>query len=374
MHVLLVDDDKLFLDKLKKLLLLDNYKVETAISGEEALKLVDKKEVFDIILTDLKMPGISGLELIKKLKEKKVESVIIMITGYGTVESAVDAMKHGAYDYILKPFEFIDLRNKIKQAEVDINLRRNLPNNKVVRNSVVNGKIEKIDFKEYTSPYLLISNTDPKKIAKKYGLNNVSSIWINNLGEDLEIKDITLFSIKSKIRDFVDDNDKGTIIINGIEDILQVFEWEDLKKNLSYMMAEILTKNFSLVILIREKSDFLNISEQTLLQNTLSLLVNPIFNKIINLLSHPLRKDIISLLKAEKALNFNKIVKKLNVKRSSVLAFHINKLVQEDIVKKEENLYQLSNIGFYFVEIILLLENLGLAYPKSQIKLYKIPN
>jgi DNA-binding NtrC family response regulator len=63
-----------------------------------------KKESFDLVILDLKMPGLSGMEVLKKIKEKDPEVVVVVITGYATVESAVEAMKAGAYDFIPKPF------------------------------------------------------------------------------------------------------------------------------------------------------------------------------------------------------------------------------------------------------------------------------
>ena len=82
----------------------DGHAVETAGGGEEALEKL-KRERFDIILLDIKMEGISGLETLKRIKEDDSEAAVVMITAYGSISTAIEAMKNGAFDYLLKPFD-----------------------------------------------------------------------------------------------------------------------------------------------------------------------------------------------------------------------------------------------------------------------------
>jgi DNA-binding NtrC family response regulator len=81
----------------------DRYDILTVSSGEQALKVM-QGESFDIILTDLKMPGLSGLDLISSIKKHSPDTIVIVITGYSTVKTAVEAMKLGADDFLPKPF------------------------------------------------------------------------------------------------------------------------------------------------------------------------------------------------------------------------------------------------------------------------------
>ncbi|MHA1298401.1 MAG: response regulator [Candidatus Helarchaeota archaeon] len=372
MKILIVDDDEIFLDKMKKNLTLDDHIVTTATSGEIALQKLDKQK-FDLILSDLKMPGLSGVEFLKTIRGRGIDTILIMITGYGTIETAVEAMKKGAYDYLLKPFEMNTLRNKLTQVEIDINLRKDLPVTRNFEKSIIRQDLGQLNIEEFEGPFLIISEQDPKIISQKLKISDFTSILLDNAEENSSITPIFLYSLKTKIKEFFEQNKKGTIIFNGIEGLLKTYNWEDLKKFIAYLLSEIITLKYSLIILIGQDCNFLDSTQERNLNNSLSLFINPIFNKIINLLSHPLRKNIITLLKSENRLNFNKIAKKLEVDRSSVLAFHINKLMKENIIKKDENLYYLSEIGLYFVEIITQLENLGFSYPDSQIKLFKIP-
>jgi len=124
--ILIVDDEQDMLDLLKRSLEPDlNCRVEPASSGEAALKrLAD--ESFDLVLADIKMPGMDGLELLEIIKRKNPEQTVVMMTAFGQVETAVAAMKSGAYDFITKPFEHDALLLRLEKAlERSILLKEN---------------------------------------------------------------------------------------------------------------------------------------------------------------------------------------------------------------------------------------------------------
>ncbi len=101
---LVVDDEEAICESLAAWLTKDGYRVITAASGEEALACMDRR-LFDIYLVDVRMPGMDGIELLTRIKERQPEALIIIITAHGTIGTAVDAMKRGASDYICKPFD-----------------------------------------------------------------------------------------------------------------------------------------------------------------------------------------------------------------------------------------------------------------------------
>jgi CheY-like chemotaxis protein len=102
-RILAVDDEPVVLDSFRKILVLEGYSIDTVETGQEALGLVRKRD-YDFVFTDLKMPGMDGLELTKAVKHLRPDIDVVMITGYATIESAVETMKHGAMDYVEKPF------------------------------------------------------------------------------------------------------------------------------------------------------------------------------------------------------------------------------------------------------------------------------
>lgn len=102
-RILCVDDEDVVLDSFRKILVLDGYSVDTVSTGQEALALIQSHH-YDFVFTDLKMPEMNGEEVTKSVKHLRPDIDIIVITGYATVESAVECMKQGAMDYIQKPF------------------------------------------------------------------------------------------------------------------------------------------------------------------------------------------------------------------------------------------------------------------------------
>ncbi len=121
--ILVVDDEHLIRWSLEQNLRKQGYEVLTAGSGEDALKLV-REEQPELVLLDIHMPGISGLEALEKIKEYDDDIIVIMVTAHGGLETAVNAMRMGAYDYINKPFNLDEMAIVIRKALENFDLRR----------------------------------------------------------------------------------------------------------------------------------------------------------------------------------------------------------------------------------------------------------
>ena len=115
MKIMLVDDEERFLSTTKKLLLKKGLEVLTAASGPEALELLRTHNIHVVIL-DVKMPGMDGMETLKAIKHTYPLVEVIMLTGHATVESAIDGLKSGAMDYLMKPADMDDLISKAEEA------------------------------------------------------------------------------------------------------------------------------------------------------------------------------------------------------------------------------------------------------------------
>ena len=107
-RILVVDDEDTVRSVLHQVLTEDGYSVEAASSGEHALAMMEKKS-FSLVISDIKMPGITGLELLEKIKARYSETQVIIITSHASLDSAIEAIRLGAYDYLFKPFEDLDL-------------------------------------------------------------------------------------------------------------------------------------------------------------------------------------------------------------------------------------------------------------------------
>jgi DNA-binding NtrC family response regulator len=119
--ILIVDDEESVRDSLYNWFIEDGYRVECAENAKKALTLLESDQ-FEIILADIKMPGMDGLEMMRRIKAIKPESIIIVMTAFATVDTAVKALKDGAYDYVTKPFDPDDLTHLIRNATKQISL------------------------------------------------------------------------------------------------------------------------------------------------------------------------------------------------------------------------------------------------------------
>ena len=102
MKILVIDDERAIRNSLKEILGDEGYDVDVVEDGPSGLAMVDK-ERYNIIFCDIKMPGMDGIEVLDKLNEEGIDSVIVMISGHGDIETAVDCIKKGAFDFIQKP-------------------------------------------------------------------------------------------------------------------------------------------------------------------------------------------------------------------------------------------------------------------------------
>src|SRR3989338_10248786 len=107
--ILIVDDEPLIRESLYEILRIEGYRVQMASSGEDALRVLNKSD-FDIVVTDFKLPKMNGIELLENIKKEKSKTEVILITGYGSIETAVEAMKKGAFDYITKPINDSEIK------------------------------------------------------------------------------------------------------------------------------------------------------------------------------------------------------------------------------------------------------------------------
>jgi YesN/AraC family two-component response regulator len=316
------------------------------------------------------MGEISGIDLIKKIKQEKIDLICIVVTGYATIDSAVEAMKLGAYEYIVKPFDIENLRKKIKEVENEIKLRKTFMTKSISVEPSIKESDKDFNINLFSEPFLVISNEDPATISEKFKIKQAISIKIGYNNDVNEISPLKFNVLRENINNFVQDHTEGTILFKGIEDLLLTHKWVYLKGFLENIREEILTSSFSMIILI-DQNHPKGVLYQTLLHDALSLISIQAFDDIVSIISHSMRKEIITLLKMNTEMNFNRIGEELNIKSSSNLAFHIKRLVEEQILDKNDNLYTLSPRGKYFGEIIYNLENIGFGDPSSRIRIIK---
>ena len=114
--VMIVDDEAPFVETMTKRLAKRDLNVISAFSGQEALETLDYQRDVDVVILDVKMPGMDGIETLKKLKSAYPLIEVVMLTAHATVESAIEGMKFGAFDYLMKPCDMDQLIGKVNEA------------------------------------------------------------------------------------------------------------------------------------------------------------------------------------------------------------------------------------------------------------------
>ncbi|RPJ01601.1 MAG: DNA-binding response regulator [Chloroflexi bacterium] len=130
--ILVVDDEGAIRYSISKTLQRVGYQVDVAASGEEALEMLEQRE-YDVVLTDIRMPGLTGVELLARIKEEAPDSVVILLTGYGSMETAIESLRLGAHDYLRKPSSSQEIRDSVARG---IDRARNMKHRRVLLKSI----------------------------------------------------------------------------------------------------------------------------------------------------------------------------------------------------------------------------------------------
>jgi DNA-binding NtrC family response regulator len=160
--IMIVDDEESVRDSLYNWFIEDGYDVECAEDAKKALTILETRD-FDIVLADIKMPGMDGMEMLRRIKSLRKEAIVIIMTAFATVDTAVQALKDGAFDYITKPFDPDDLSHLIRNATRQISLSAE---NKVLKEKVLS--LENVE------------NLIGKSEAIKQVLRNIESVASSN--------------------------------------------------------------------------------------------------------------------------------------------------------------------------------------------------
>lgn len=179
--ILVVEDDAVTLYGLERILAKEGYVVELAENGNIGIEKL-KNDSFDIVLTDLKMPGIDGIGILKKAREISPKTAVIMITGFATIQNAVEAMKQGAKDYITKPFDPKDLIKSIKTVAEELEFNSG---------KIINDLKKSITPEEIGAVLEALANPVRRKVLE---LLNEKKWSYTSLAEELQIGDPTKLS------------------------------------------------------------------------------------------------------------------------------------------------------------------------------------
>jgi len=123
MKLLIVDDEPIVGDRLKYSFEKEGFEVDTFTDGSSALRRLEEQG-FDIVITDLKMRGVDGMQILERVRVLYPDCLVVVITGFGSIDTAVEAMKKGAFDYITKPFRLDDVKGVVRRAAERLKVTR----------------------------------------------------------------------------------------------------------------------------------------------------------------------------------------------------------------------------------------------------------
>jgi len=337
--ILVADDDQEVIESVKIALEGEEYEVISAGNGSEALSKFKENDV-DIVVSDIKMPEMDGLELLKNVKELSPSTKVIMMTAYASVDTAVEAMKEGANDYIRKPMDAEDIKTTImgsienleieKFGEETSEIRRGRGEDKPYRT------FERLVEKGKRGLFITKDDLDEVKDTHDFG-DNVKVVDLSSEEEGINLEDLedTIDSEMSEYGNLV-------ILIDVLNYILNYNSIEDFKKFINKIEDDIIDKSSTLII----SGDSKDIDQ--LEQDELEYMASDMPARAISdsLANHIRRKVITRLSNKEEGITFTTLSNETGINDSPKLSFHLKKLEEKGLIEKDdERRYHLTSAG-----------------------------
>ena len=301
--ILFVDDDKVILDMVERFLTREGYTGIFVNSGLEALERL-KEEQFDIVFTDFKMPEVDGIELLSAIKEYHPDTEVIIVTGHGTMEMAIKAMKIGSYDYIQKPFKLAILKliidriieeKKLKHENVMLKTRvkeRHRYEELIGINLRMQEIYEIIDRMKNRSPNVLIQGESGSGKALTAGVIHRSSDRADqpliNINCRSDFSDIPDEDISAQLKEMFQTAEGATLYLDEITDIPLAIQ-DELPRALKQMQGD----DYDIRLIAATNKDLRDVIESDLVRKPFLALVNAVD---VNMPPLRDRKEDISLL------------------------------------------------------------------------------
>lgn len=316
MRLLIVDDDRVFREELSELLRDDGHTVATDPSVAKALETLGSAE-FDVVLTDLKMPRTSGMELLREVRARWPRTLVVMITGFATIETALEAMKGGAFDYVRKPFRIDQIRETLRLADQE---------------------------REFEAPEG--SARDP--LAEARGLAAGGQHEVLFLGDPVPPEEPHLHAARLDPRDlvgltdrcttFLADHPNGAVVISGSERLVAAHRLEDVVA-LFGRLREALAGHGPLRVAFNPRrvpgvvaAALAGSVAPNETHSTLEALANPIRRRVLQRLS-------------EGPAAFSEVMRAAGLDDSPKMSFHLRKLVEAELLSHDGELYRLTPRG-----------------------------
>ncbi len=338
--ILVADDDQEVVDAVKMALESEDYEVLSANDGQEALEIFKEDEI-DIVVSDIKMPEIDGLELLKKVKEISPSTKVIMMTAYASVDSAVEAMKEGASDYIRKPIEVIDIRTTILGSIENLEIEKFKEEASEIKRGVGEEDPHQTfeNLLERGRQGVLLASEKPESFQVNSELSEKAD-FLSLLDEEDEVR--SLKEIVEMIKTKMEEYGSLTILLDDIDYLLEENSIDDFEEFVNEIEDDIIDKNSTLIISANPDSLEEDYREE------LEYMASDMPARVISdsLANHIRRKVITQLSKQDEGVTFTTLSRETGINDSPKLSFHLKKLEEKGLIEKDdEKRYHLTEAG-----------------------------
>jgi DNA-binding response OmpR family regulator/DNA-binding transcriptional ArsR family regulator len=344
MRVLVVDNDAVTRDELSGLLREDQHTVDSAPSVAKAVELLEHDE-FEVVITDLRMPRQNGLELLRECRTRWPRTLVVVITGFATVETALEAMKLGAFDYVRKPFRIEQLRDTLRLAaqehefQAPEGTRRDPPHE--AEGLAATGQYEVLFLGEpapTAGPHLRVERFDPDDSA----------------------------GLVARVGSFVTEHMNAAVVLSGAERLLQRHSLEEAVGVLERLRA-ILAGHGPLRVGFNP-----HLVDRSVAMALGGAVVSDDTHATLDALANPIRRAALGRL-AQGPAPFGELMRAAGLDDSPKMSFHVRRLLETNLLLHEGERYRLTTRGEATVRLLIdaaFLPPTGhagnLAFPKEE--------
>jgi CheY-like chemotaxis protein len=314
MRLLVVDDNEVFRQELSDLLEQDGHQATSAASVPKALEAIDSGD-FDLIFTDLKMPRHGGLELLAEVRRRWPRVLVVIITGFATVGTAVEAMKLGAFDYLTKPFQIAQLQRVLAGAEDE---RR---------------------FQGQAS-----SPATVEHVARRWSSGGLSVLWVSDAPAP-PVPHVTAVPVPKEpalVRDavevFLPGNPRPGVILDGVDRLFHKNRRGEFVRFVTGL-SERLKGHGPLVVTFDPR----HVTEAEA-EDLRSVLAGPLTGSTLEALSNPIRRAVMRRA-AEGPMTFSEGLRAAGIDDSPKLSFHLHRLVDDGLLGRQGDEYRITERG-----------------------------
>lgn len=324
MRILVVDDDSTFRQELADLLVEDGHSVASAPNAPKALEVLAGQEV-DVVLTDLKMPRQSGLELLKEIRHRWPRTLVVMITGYATVESALEAMKLGAFDYIRKPF-------RAEQVQETLRL--------VAQEHAFESPSDSFRDPVREAKSLASEGGHDVLLLGPYPASTEAHLTVEEYDPTQPVQ------LVDRVAAFIAGHPKAAVVVAGVDRMVGTHRLEDVVTVLDRLRRE-LDGHGPLRVGFNPR----RISE-TAATALAGAVAKDATDSTLEALASPIRRSVLHRL-GEGPASFGDAMQSTGLVDSPKLSFHLRRLVDAGLVTHENEQYRLTGRGEAAVRLLL---------------------